>query len=207
MRKKIICNLTSTTTKNPSTPLQGSKSPWLPSAEVNEFINHSTSSIPLCLDSNTPKLNVLKNPLYDGEKYINLLHSDELLNSRNSENFKIKEQLKSKQSEPSEQLKLSLAKQLTDIRNSKRQIYFKDKNSTTKNVNNKTYISLDKSLNIDENKKGNNTHYWPKGTCLNAGDSTVEGNDEGRISSKQVIKSRKFPGATISDMYHYLYLY
>ena len=32
--------------------------------------------------------------------------------------MKIKEQLKSKQSEPSEQLKLSFLKQLTDIRNS-----------------------------------------------------------------------------------------
>ena len=50
---------------------------------------------------------LIKNPLYDGKNYINLLHSDELLNSRNKENFKIKGQLKSKQSEPSEALKLS----------------------------------------------------------------------------------------------------
>ena len=53
--------------------------------------------------------------------YINLLHLDELFKS-NTENMKIKEQLKSKQSEPSEQLKLSLAKQVTDTRNSKHQI-------------------------------------------------------------------------------------
>ena len=32
----------------------------------------------------------------------------------------------------------------------------------------------------------------------------VEGIDERRMSSKQVIKVRKLPGATISDMYHYL---
>ena len=75
------------------------------------------------------------------------------------------EQLKSKQSEPSEQLKLSLAKQLTDIRNLKHQIYLKVKNNTTENVSNKiyiyiyTYIYCDKSLNIDGNKKENNTHY------------------------------------------------
>ena len=56
-KNKIICNLTSAMTKNPSTPLQGSKSPWLPSAKGNEFINHSTSTPPLCLDANTPKLN------------------------------------------------------------------------------------------------------------------------------------------------------
>ena len=114
------------------------------------------------------------------------------------------EQLKSKQSEPVEQLKLSLAKQLTDIRTSKHQIYLEDKNNTTKNVSNKIYISHEKSLNIDENKKENNTHYWPKGTCLIAGDSMVEGTDERRISSTRVIKVRKFPGATISDMFHYL---
>ena len=48
--------------------------------------------------------------------YINLLHPKELLNS-NTENIKIKEQLQLKQAEPSEQLKLSLAKQLTDISN------------------------------------------------------------------------------------------
>ena len=84
------------------------------------------------------------------------------LNS-NTKNIKIIEQLKL---EPSEQLKLSLAKQLTDIWNSKHQVYLEDKNNTTKNVSNKIYISRDKSLNIDEKKKENNTHHWPKGTCL-----------------------------------------
>ena len=34
----------------------------------------------------------------------------------------------------------------------------------------------------------------------------VEGIDERRMSSKRVIKVRKFPGATISDMCHYLIL-
>ena len=107
--------------------------------------------------------------MYNEENYINLLHSDDVLNS-NIENVKVKEQLKSKESEPSEQLKLSLAKQLTDIRNSKHQIYLERKNNTTKNVSNKIYISRDKSLNIDE-------------------DSMVEGIDEKRMSS---IKSKYF---------------
>ena len=189
-------------TKDPSAPLQDSKSPWLSFAKA--IIDHSTSTSPLYLDANTPKLNFLKNPLYNEENYINLLHSEELLNSRNTENIKIKEQLKSKPSEPSEQLKLSLAKQLTDIRNSKHQIYLEDKNNIKENVSNKICISRDKSLNIDENKKENNTHYCPKGTCLIAGDPMVEGIDERRMSSKRLVKVRKFPGATISDMYHYL---
>ena len=76
-------------TKNPSTLLQGRKSPWLPSAKANEFIDRSTSTPPLCLDANTPKLNLFKNPLHDGENYINLLHSDKLLNSRNTEKTSI----------------------------------------------------------------------------------------------------------------------
>ena len=96
--------------------------------------------------------------MFNEKNYINLLHADELLNS-NTKNIKIKEQLKSKQSEPSEQLKLSLAKQSTDIRNSKHQIYLEDKNNTTKNVNSKIYISRNKSLNLDENRKETNTHY------------------------------------------------
>ena len=32
----------------------------------------------------------------------------------------------------------------------------------------------------------------------------VEGIYERRISSKRVIKARKFPGLTMNDMYHYL---
>ena len=32
----------------------------------------------------------------------------------------------------------------------------------------------------------------------------VVGIDEKRMSSKRIIKVTKFPGATISDMYHYL---
>ena len=126
------------------------------------------------------------------------------MSSRNTVTYKIKEQLKSKQSGPLEQWKISLEKQLTDIRNSKHQIYLKDKNNTTKNVNNETYISRGKSLNIDENKKENNTHYWPRGKYLIVGDFIVEGIDGRRMTSKWIIKVIKFPGAIINDLYHYL---
>ena len=60
----------------------------------SRILAQGTSTPPLCLDANTPKLNFLKNPLYNEEYYINLLHSDELLNS-NTENIRIKERLKS----------------------------------------------------------------------------------------------------------------
>ena len=53
-------------------------------------------------------------------------------------------------------------------------------------------------------KKEINTHYWPKGRCLIAGDSMAEEIDERRMSSKRVTKVKKFPEATISDIYHYL---
>ena len=60
-------------------------------------------------------------------------------------------------------------------------------------------------MNIKKNNNKNiNTHYWLKGKCLIAGYSMVEGIDESKKSSKRVIKIRKFPGATISGMYHYL---
>ena len=35
-------------------------------------------------------------------------------------------------------------------------------------------------------------------------DSVLEGLDEWKMSSKRVVKIRKFPGATTDDMYHYL---
>ena len=98
--------------------------------------------------------------MYNEESYINLLHSDELLCS-NLKNIKITEQLKSNPSKPSEQLKLYLAIQLIDIRNSNHQIY-EDKNNTAKTVRNEIYISRDKSLNINENEKKNDNNKTKK---------------------------------------------
>ena len=56
-------------------------------------------------------------------------------------------------------------------------------------------------------KKSNQSikaHTWPKGSCLVIGDSMLEDLDERKMSSKRVVKVRKFPGATTDDMYHYL---
>ena len=64
---KIICNLTSAMTKYPLTSLQGSKPPWFLSAKGNKVNDHSISTPPLYLDANTPKLNFLKNQLYNEE--------------------------------------------------------------------------------------------------------------------------------------------
>ena len=75
-----------------------------------------------------------------------------------------------------------------------------DQNNTEENVSDKVCTSRDKSLIMDENKQENNTHYWPKETCLIAEDSVVEGIDERKMSSKQLFKVRKFPGAATSDL-------
>ena len=44
---------------------------------------------------------------------------------------------------------------------------------------------------------------WPEGTCLIAGDPTILGLQEPRMSKN--VKVRGFNGAIIKDMYHYLY--
>ena len=53
-----------------------------------------------------------------------------------------------------------------------------------------------------ENK--DNVHVWPKGTTLIAGSSIISGIQENRLRNYKA-KVRSFPGATISDMYHYLH--
>ena len=55
----------------------------------------------------------------------------------------------------------------------------------------------------EENKNGIR-HSWSRGTYIVIGDSMVAGNDERKMSRKCLIKVRSFPGASCSDMYHYL---
>ena len=55
----------------------------------------------------------------------------------------------------------------------------------------------------EENKNGIK-HTWPKETCVVFRDSIVAGIDMRKMSSKRLMKVRTFPGATSSDMYHYL---
>ena len=64
--------------------------------------------------------------------------------------------------------------------------------------------SSDKSHLRKKSNQSIKAHTWPKGSCLVIGDSMLEGLDERKMSSKRVVKVRKFPGATTDDMYHYL---
>ena len=50
----------------------------------------------------------------------------------------------------------------------------------------------------------NNTHMWPSGTTLIAGDSMIGGIFENKIGPRNTIKVRSFPGAQVDDMYDYL---
>ena len=48
------------------------------------------------------------------------------------------------------------------------------------------------------------THKWPTGTVLIASDSICGGLDEKRLSRKDKVQVRCFPGATINNMFYYL---
>ena len=56
----------------------------------------------------------------------------------------------------------------------------------------------------EEENKNVIKHIWAKGTCVVIEDSMVAGIHERKMSSKRLIKVRSFPGASCSDMYHYL---
>ena len=64
--------------------------------------------------------------------------------------------------------------------------------------------SSDTSHFCKKSNKSVKAHTWPKGSCLVIDDSMLEGLDERKMSSKRVVKVRKFPGGTTDDMYHYL---
>ena len=120
--------------------------------------------------------------------------------------------------------KLNLEKQLIDIRKTYHQNFVKLNSDTceataTNHKNNletsakenqinqiKTISeeSSDKSYLCKKSKQSIKAHAWPKRSCLVIGDSMLEGLDEQKMSSKCVVKVRKFPGATTDDIYHYL---
>ena len=56
----------------------------------------------------------------------------------------------------------------------------------------------------EENNKNGIKHCWPKGTCVVIGDSMFLGIDECKMLSTDLMKVRKFPGATCSDLNYYL---
>ena len=73
---------------------------------------------------------------------------------------------------------------------------------------NQIKANYEKSSDSSHHRKNLNqsikAHTWPKESCLVIGDSMLEGLDERKMSSKRVVKVRKFPGATTDDTYHYL---
>ena len=120
--------------------------------------------------------------------------------------------------------KLNLEKQLIDVRKTYHQNFVKlnsngSEATATNHKNNLETSAKENQINqiktiseksSDEShlrKKSNQSikaHTWPKGSCLVIGDSMLEGLDEQKMSSKRVVKVRKFPGATTDNMYHYL---
>ena len=64
--------------------------------------------------------------------------------------------------------------------------------------------SSDKSHLSKKSNQSIKAHTWPKGSCLVIGDSMLEGLDERKMSSKRVVKVKKFPGATTDDVSHLL---
>ena len=117
-----------------------------------------------------------------------------------------------------------MEKQLIDIRKSYHQNYVKLNSNeceatATNHKNNLQPFAKENQINeIKANsgkssnksnfsKKSNQSikaHTWPKVSCLVIGNSMLEGLDGRKMSSKRVVKVRKFPGATTDDMYHYL---
>ena len=117
-----------------------------------------------------------------------------------------------------------MEKQLLNIRKTYHQNFVKLNSNTseataTNHKNNLETSAKDKQINqikTNSEKSSDKSHFskksiqsikahtWPKGSYLVIGDSMLEGLDERKMSSKRVVKVRKFPGATADDMYHYL---
>ena len=83
------------------------------------------------------------------------------------------------------------------------QISVKD-NQTNQIKTNSEKKNSDKSNLSKKSNQSIKSHTWPKGSCLVIRDSMSEGLDERKVSSKLVVKVRKFLGATTDGMYHYL---
>ena len=101
--------------------------------------------------------------------------------------------------------KFNSEKQLNTIRKRKHANY--TNNIVKKLLNKNTNSQSDSNLSYKyENTTTQIKQTWPKGTCVVIGDSMIAGIDERKMSNKRLIKVRSFPGATCSDMYHYLVL-
>ena len=92
-----------------------------------------------------------------------------------------------------------LNEQLCTVRRDKHLHYLE----TVKDVENLNVSSDSNKINIS--RDDNKVKPWVANTTLIAGDSTVSGIIENRISTKDYpIKVRAFPGSTVNDFYHYL---
>ena len=201
-------------TENPSRPLQDTVSPWKPEETSKHVAEFANCTPPAYRDFDTPKKNFLQTNNINGEvsQHSNG-NSDVQL--KNNLNIIISKKVR----------KLNLEKQLIDIRKTYHQNFVKRNSNTcataTNHKNNLETSAKENRINqIKSNsekssdkshlrKKSNQSikaHTWPKGSCLVIGDSMLEGLDERKMSSKRVVKVRKFPGATTDDMYHYLML-
>ena len=198
----------------PSRPSQDTVSPWKPektSKDVAEFANCTPSAY---RDFGTPKKNFFQRNNINGEvsQYSNNGNSDVQL--KNNLNIIVSKKVP----------KLNLEKQLIDIRKTYHQDFVKlnsnkceatatnHKNnletSAKYNQINQIKANSEKSSDNSHLRKNSNqsikAHTWPKESCLVIDDSMFEGLDERKMSSKRVVKVRKFPGATTDDMHHYL---
>ena len=77
-------------------------------------------------------------------------------------------------------------------------------NSSDKYENTTTQKVATQQKKTEEENKNRIKHNWPKRTCAFIRDSVVAGIDERKMSNKRLIKVKSFPGATYSDMYHYM---
>ena len=117
-------------------------------------------------------------------------------------------------SEPCTTPKQSVPDQLMYVRNLLHQKYIDiniwniandERNNLHPNVNDPVTLNSISSPPIppkipnQENKKR-----WKPNTCLVVGDSILNGIQQNRMSKNQLFKVRVFPGAHVSDFYHYL---
>ena len=167
----------------------------------------------MCRDFGTPRKNFLQTNNINGEVSQHS-KSNSNLQLKNNLNIIIFKKVR----------KLNLEKQLVYIRKNYHQNYVKFNSNAceataTNHKNNLQPSAKDNQTNqikansekiSDKSNLGKmsnqviKAHNWPKGSCLVIGDSMLEGLDERKMSSKRVVKVRKFPGATTDDMYHYL---
>ena len=94
----------------------------------------------------------------------------------------------------SEALKVSLSEQLKNVKRQKQEEFYQFKSKQ----------AIDNNINESLSKQKHQGLY-PSGTTVIIGNSIINGVIEKRINKKnRPVKGRNFPGATVTDMEHYL---